>query len=420
LIDYAVGKAGDMSKWMNAKLSFVFGIDVSKDNIHNPFDGACARYLKNKRRYPNMPDCIFVTGNTSLNIRNGDAMPPELGLEKDRQVTKAIFGSGPKDYTIIGRAVAEKYGIGREGFEVSSCQFALHYMFANRTTLHGFMRNLAECTKMNGYFIGTCYDGNKVFDLLRDKAENESVTIMRGDTKIFELTKKYNKTGFPDDELSLGYSINVYQETINKTFLEYLVNHKFLIRIMEDYGFVLVPKTEANQMGLPNGMGSFKELFVSMLDEESMNPRKRVEYKTSDNMTPDEKMISFLNMYFVFRKVRTLTLQQLNRIYSYGEVTDELEEQPVNEPIPASEPRMKIKKLKRPKITIETTMPIIMPQIEEAQPIPMPTTQEVVETSEPVAEEVIEEPVVETVPEEEIIVIKPKTKRAKKQTAVKS
>ena len=45
LIDFAVGKAGDLPKWIAAKLSFVFGIDISKDNIENHLDGACARYL---------------------------------------------------------------------------------------------------------------------------------------------------------------------------------------------------------------------------------------------------------------------------------------------------------------------------------------------------------------------------------------
>ena len=39
LIDYSVGKAGDMSKWMKNKPSFVFGIDISRDNIHNKIDG---------------------------------------------------------------------------------------------------------------------------------------------------------------------------------------------------------------------------------------------------------------------------------------------------------------------------------------------------------------------------------------------
>ena len=45
---------------------------------------------------------------------------------------------------------------------VSSIQFALHYMFENTETLHNFLdMNIAECTKLGGYFIGTSYDGKK-------------------------------------------------------------------------------------------------------------------------------------------------------------------------------------------------------------------------------------------------------------------
>jgi hypothetical protein len=33
LIDYAVGKGGDLSKWISAGVDFVFGVDVSRDNI---------------------------------------------------------------------------------------------------------------------------------------------------------------------------------------------------------------------------------------------------------------------------------------------------------------------------------------------------------------------------------------------------
>ena len=61
----------------------------------------------------------------------------------------------------------------------------------------------------------------------------------------------YDQTGFPDDELSLGYGINVYQETINKVFREYLVNFEYFKRIMEDYGFILITNEEATQMRLP-------------------------------------------------------------------------------------------------------------------------------------------------------------------------
>ena len=45
LIDFAVGKAGDLHKWKESGLSFVYGIDISRDNIENPANGACTRYV---------------------------------------------------------------------------------------------------------------------------------------------------------------------------------------------------------------------------------------------------------------------------------------------------------------------------------------------------------------------------------------
>ena len=49
LIDFACGKAGDLPKWIASNLSFVMGIDISKDNIENRLNGACARYLNYKK-----------------------------------------------------------------------------------------------------------------------------------------------------------------------------------------------------------------------------------------------------------------------------------------------------------------------------------------------------------------------------------
>ena len=65
LIDYAVGKGGDIPKWIAANLSFVFGLDLSKDNIQNQLDGACARYLNYKQRFDTLPDALFIYGNSA-------------------------------------------------------------------------------------------------------------------------------------------------------------------------------------------------------------------------------------------------------------------------------------------------------------------------------------------------------------------
>ncbi|NBR15952.1 MAG: hypothetical protein EBU01_15455, partial [Crocinitomicaceae bacterium] len=224
LIDYAVGKAGDLSKWIDSKLSFVFGIDISKDNIENQVDGACTRYLKERRKYGEvMPRAIFVNGTSALNIRNSKA----FYTEKEKQISNAVFGKGAKDATLLGKGVYRHFGVGESGFNLSSCQFAVHYFFENKTTFHEFLRNIAECTKINGYFIGTCYDGKEVFERLRKYKKGESWTIFKNDSKIFELTKMYDETGFPDTDMSLGYAINVYQESINQAFREFLVNFEY-------------------------------------------------------------------------------------------------------------------------------------------------------------------------------------------------
>jgi len=93
LIDYAVGHGGDINRWITAKLAFIFGIDVSKDNIENRINGACARYLNTRKDYKVMPDALFVEGNTQFNIKDGEALRTERG----KQITNAVFGEGPKD-----------------------------------------------------------------------------------------------------------------------------------------------------------------------------------------------------------------------------------------------------------------------------------------------------------------------------------
>ena len=69
-----------------------------------------------------------------------------------------------KDITTMEKGVYESYGIGIEGFNISSCQFAFHYFFENVVTLENFMTNLSQCTKLGGHFIGGCYDGKTLFD----------------------------------------------------------------------------------------------------------------------------------------------------------------------------------------------------------------------------------------------------------------
>ena len=307
LIDFACGKAGDLPKWIGAKLSFVFGIDYSSDNLENRLDGACARYLNARKINKQVPYALFVHGNSSLNIRNGTA----LLNDKGKLITAAIFGDGNKNSDTLGKGVFRQYGKGEEGFNVSSCQFAIHYFFKTPDTLKGFLKNVAECTKLNGYFIGTSYDGNLIFNKLKKTKTGDGIQLTDNGKKIWEIVKMYGSDIFEENSSSIGYEINVYQESINQYINEYLVNYSYLNRLMEMYGFKLIDREEANEMGLPDGSGLFSELFMHMIEEIKRNKFKATMYGEAPNMSNVEKTISFLNRYFVYKKIREVNIDKL-------------------------------------------------------------------------------------------------------------
>jgi hypothetical protein len=395
LIDYAVGKAGDLHKWFHSNISFVFGIDISRDNIHNHMDGACARYLKElqKNTRKNFTKALFVNGNSSLDIKKGDAFV----TEKDKQIARAIFGVGPKDRKILGEGVYKQYGIVEEGFHISSIQFALHYFYENEHTLHQFLGNVSNCTRVGGYFIGTCYDGHSVFKLLKKKSIGESMTIMKNDKKIFEIVKQYNQTGFSDDETSVGYAIDVYQESIGKVFREYLVNFQYMVRLLENYGFRLISKEEAMKMNLPNGSGLFHELFTMMENDVTNFPKLRNNYADAIYMSSQEKYISFLNRYFVFQKIRDVkNTDKVAKIILAEEKEEEKEEEEKQKEAdvikdddtkdilkpgfvyPGTKKRLKARKIGKEKIEIDEYSPILdtpvldNPQQEDVVPVAIP------------------------------------------------
>ena len=299
LIDYAVGKGGDLPKWIAANLNFVLGLDISKDNIENRLDGVCARYLNYAQRFNVIPKALFLHANSSKNIKNGSAFYDE----KSKQIMKALYGEGTKNEILLGKGVYANYGIAKNGFNISSIQFALHYMFESEPILHEFITNLKHSTLLEGYFIGTCYDGQKIFNMLNSHMVDESLSIFKNSKKIWQITKKYEAKEFKEDETSIGYAIDIYQETINKTFREYLVNFKYFIYIMEKNGFVLLTETEYKQLNLPASYGSFEHLYNYMTTDLKKNNQLLKKIGLANTLSDEEKQISFLNNYFVFKEI---------------------------------------------------------------------------------------------------------------------
>ena len=345
LIDLAVGKGGDLPKWIAAKLGFVFGIDYSKDNLEHKFDGVCARYLDVKRNKRNIPDAIFIHGDSSKEIRAGQAAISE----RYRLITRAIFGEGAKDASLLGRGVYPHYGRGADGFDICSVQFAIHYFFENIVKVQTFLQNVAECTKLGGYFIGTCFDGARIFQALARLETGDELTVLRGGNtnagpggansdpeKMWSVRKKYHQTEFEPDSSSIGYEIEVYQDTINKATKEYLVNFDYLTQLLENYGFDLVTPEEAETtlaFPMPDGTATFETLFHHMETEcrksgmegaTEWSRQCQQEYGSALYMTSQEKQVSFYNRYFIFRKNRNINAKQLkNSFLSYAGLQEE-------------------------------------------------------------------------------------------------
>jgi hypothetical protein len=263
LIDFAVGVAGDLHTWRELRLNFVFGLDLSFDNIHNKRDGACVRYLTSTRVNSSLY-CIFVVADSTKSVKNGEA----CASGEDRLVTRAVLGQGTKKEVEMYPNVSLHY---RTQFQVASMMFAVHYVFENSTKLIQFVKNVAENIVTGGRFVGTTWNGEAVFDALKDVERGDALTL--GDVTI---VKQYDSTDFQGDETSLGYGIDVSQSTFNQN-REYLVHFSYFEQVMHKCGFV----TEE--------MGGFEDFYGAY---QATNP----------SLDEKDQKLSFLNRYFVFRK----------------------------------------------------------------------------------------------------------------------
>jgi hypothetical protein len=176
------------------------------------------------------------------------------------------------------------YGHCKSGFDIGSIQFALHYMFDSENSILNFIYNLMDCIKIGGYFCATCFDGDAVFQLLKDIKKNE---ITEKYAPFSSIQKLYDNV---DKEINMTkyvpMAIAVKQQTLNDTefYKEYLVFADYFIHMMNLHGFELVQ----NITEFPNGTGLFHEL----------------DFKGKDMLEQDrnQKGISYLNRYYIFQK----------------------------------------------------------------------------------------------------------------------
>ena len=185
LLELACGMAGDMNRWNDTRTGFAFrnvlGVDLVRDNITKAVDGAYARVLKpryyredEKRIYQNH---VFVIGDCAKSLHNGAS---SKGLDRDSEdVLLELYGK-----TARRRFLTTIPPFAKNGFDMVSCQFAIHYFFETEEKLKGFMANIRDNLRHGGVFITTFMDGNTVEKLIREKGKNGLVEGRKLDGKV--------------------------------------------------------------------------------------------------------------------------------------------------------------------------------------------------------------------------------------------
>lgn len=288
LLDFACGKAGDLRKW-NGRAKYVVGIDTAGENITNPSDGAYKRYMELIQEYgrDQVPKMAFIIGDSSKPIVNGEA-----GANRQEQdMLRVIFGQDPQGDVppFILHHMANKFS---RGADVAACMFALHYFFANNDMLDGFLNNLKTTVKVGGLFIGCCFDGKKIFDLLSPLSKGQRRIGVEDDVPVWSITKDYQDDVLELDDSSIGMGIDVEFISIGSSHKEYLVPFELLESKMKEIGFRLLNKRELGQMKLQNSTELFEDTYNQLL------PNVRKKYPMGDSV----KQFSFLNRWFIFKR----------------------------------------------------------------------------------------------------------------------
>ena len=277
ILDLGVGKGGDLNHVIDAKCNILVGIDDIFDNLSNSENGMCNRILNkstDNKETSILSNTLVIWANVQKDILNGVAGNDEL----NKYYLDVIYGNITLD-KINNSKLRQFYNIGNVasgfGFDLVSVQFAMHYFFKDTIMLNNFLNNVSKSLKSGGRFIGTCFDGKKVFNELR-------YTNNIGTPKLWTIKKLYESTSFQDNDSSLGYEIEVFNESIGASIKEYLVNFDYLTEKAKEYNLQLVE------------LNNFSKIFESS---------DKKQYGSMKEMTTELKEYSFFNNAFVFEKI---------------------------------------------------------------------------------------------------------------------
>lgn len=298
LLELACGQGGDMNRWVDAKFSFVLGVDLVKNNIYNPRYGAYSRMLKRRKQYVekvedadkiNYIDMVFVVGDCTANLKDGTAAVLVNDTESEK-ILKLVLNKQKSVQNHL-RYIAAK---GANGFDAVSCMFAVHYFFQTEEKLNGFLVNVSSNLKKGGIFFCTFMDGKKVEDAIIEAGGDmvEGRKLLEDYSKgipVWCLIRRYNKTATS----KYNKKVDVFIENTQKLIPEYLVDYDLLVEKAKTYNLELLETEMFSE--------TFNRLKIAIPDD--LSARQHLD---DDILALDkdevQKQFSFLNRWVIFKK----------------------------------------------------------------------------------------------------------------------
>lgn len=199
VLDLGCGKGQDINKWKN---------DRFKIGYYLGFDGSSKEIEEANRRYKS--------------IRG---YKPEM-----RFVVADIFGSG--DWA--GRLVNK--------YDVVSCQLAIHYAFGTERTIKSFLHNVSQSMPMEGSFLVTTLDSDKVTQRIREgQIMGNDMKVSRGRYYVIEAGINTLRAIEGQVEAGVEYIFTQFPDSDNpRTTTEFLVDRTYFERLCREQGMEII------------------------------------------------------------------------------------------------------------------------------------------------------------------------------------
>ena len=293
VLDIAVGKLGDIDKYTRAGVHTLVGIDINEDNINNPEDGASSRIMKMSKYAPAIAKLsektMLIVGTCTKNISNGESVRDNINKYYIDILYGRAKGNTPK--------LRKMEGVGLDRFDMVSCMYAIHYMMNNEDDLNNFLINVSENLLDQGYFIGTCLNGDAVLSEMGSKDELKG-TI--DDKTVFLIKKVYDDSGKSKKDyyknITVGNKINVFYETFGSAFNENLVSIQYLKEKAKKHNLKLI-----DYKSFLEEPGNLLSMYEAATEEWVKNAKGDV-----DAIRNSKALLTWakFNCYFMFQKVR--------------------------------------------------------------------------------------------------------------------